>query len=75
MIKFTSPDNRELKQRTFFHDEGLHSVKGMDRELRLWREYFKLSMSSSFMTDALMQKRREKKDFSKVHDVNKLFVC
>ena len=27
------------------------------------------------MTDAYMQKRRENKDFSKVHDVNKPFVC
>ena len=32
--------NRELKQRTFFHDGGLHSVRGMDRERRLWRENF-----------------------------------
>ena len=30
----------ELKQRTFFHDGGLHSVRGMDRERRLWRENF-----------------------------------
>ena len=32
--------NRELKQRTFFHDGGLHSVRGMGRERRLWRENF-----------------------------------
>ena len=31
---------RELMQRTFFHDGGLHSVRGMDRERRLWRENF-----------------------------------
>ena len=33
-------NNRELKQRTFLHDGGLHSVRGMDRERRLWRENF-----------------------------------
>ena len=34
------PNIRELKQRTFFHDGGLHSVREMDREWRLWRENF-----------------------------------
>lgn len=75
MIKYTSTDNRELKQRKYFHDEGLHStLRGMDREPRLWHEYFKLSMSSFLTTDAYMQKRRENRDFIKVQDVNKLFV-
>ena len=30
----------DCKQRTFFHDGGIHSVRGMDRERRLWRENF-----------------------------------
>ena len=42
LFKYNSPfaDNRELKQQTFFHDGGLHSVRGMDQERHLWRENF-----------------------------------
>ena len=45
-------NTRELKQRTFLHDGGLHSVRGMDREQRLWGENFYVKRVFFFTTEA-----------------------
>ena len=48
----TRRNNRELKQRTFFHDGGLHSVRGMIENGVCGAKFFNLSVCSFFTTDA-----------------------
>lgn len=66
---------RELEQRTVFHDECLHSFRGMVEKGVCVANVFNFSACSFFTSDACVQKRREHNLNLKAHDTSTLSVC